>query len=178
MRVISGQAKGRRLVAPLPATVRPTADRVKEALFSIVFSRGGVQDWVVADLFCGSGALGIEARSRGAAEVVFVDNDLRSIKATEENLVATGLGLDQTVRVRASLPGWSSPRHFDLVIADPPYAFTEWPELLSGIDADLVVAESDRPLPEIPGWQTTRARRHGTTLLTVLEPLDVADDAS
>ena len=73
MRVIGGTSRGRRLAAPTPADVRPTSDRVRESIFDILGSMGGVDGLVVADLFCGSGALGIEALSRGAASVTFVD---------------------------------------------------------------------------------------------------------
>ena len=97
MRVISGTAKGRPLRAPLPSTIRPTTDRVKESIFDILGSRGGVVDLDVVDLFCGSGALGIEALSRGAASVVFVDADARAIAAVRSNIAATQLD-DASVR--------------------------------------------------------------------------------
>ena len=75
MRVIGGRSRGRRLSARLPPTVRPTSDRVRESIFDILGSRGGVEGLRVVDLFCGSGALGVEALSRGAASVTFVDSD-------------------------------------------------------------------------------------------------------
>lgn len=171
MRVISGSSRGRRLTAEVPKGVRPTADRVKEAMFDIVYSLGGVVDAVVADLFCGSGALGIEALSRGAERVYFVDDSTRSLKATEENLVAVGLGLDRTHRFRAALPGWRAPVPIDVAFVDPPYDFADWAGLLAGFDAELVVAETDRPLDDLEGWRTTKERRYGTTLVTVLENL-------
>ncbi len=77
MRVIGGQSRGRRLSAPVPQGVRPTSDRVREAVFDMLGSMGGVEGLVVADLFCGSGAMGIEALSRGAAAVTFVDRSSR-----------------------------------------------------------------------------------------------------
>lgn len=91
MRVIGGLSRGRRLPARLPEGVRPTSDRVRESIFDILGSMGGVEGLVVADLFCGSGALGIEARSRGAAAVTFVDNDRGALDATRANLAAVGL---------------------------------------------------------------------------------------
>ena len=169
MRVISGTSKGRRLTAAIPSGVRPTADRVKEAMFDIVYSRGGVVDAVVCDVFCGSGALGIEALSRGATKVYFVDSSVRSLKATEENLLAVGLGLDTSVRYRATLPGWQPPGPVDVVFAVPPYDFANWNELLSGLRAEIVIAESEKDLGDIDGWITTKSRRYGTTLVTVLE---------
>ncbi len=175
MRVISGAARGRRLEAKLPDGVRPTSDRVKEAMFSLLFSMGGVADWDVLDLFCGSGALGIEALSRGAASVTFVDAELRSIKAVEENLVRCDLGLASSERYRAQLPGWQSARHFDLALADPPYDFDQWPALLETVSAEVVIVESAREI-EVPArYQTTKSRRYGTTLLTVLEPAETGN---
>ena len=172
MRVISGTSKGRRLTAAVPTGVRPTADRVKEAMFDIVYSRGGIVDAIVGDVFCGSGALGIEALSRGAAKVYFVDSSVRSLKATEENLIAVGLGLETSVRYRATLPGWQPPGPVDVVFADTPYDFTNWRDLLRGLDAQMVIAESEKDLGEIDGWVTTKSRRYGTTLVTVLERLN------
>ncbi len=135
----------------------------------MVFSRGGVNGWSVVDLFCGTGGLGIEALSRGAAFVTFVDESVRSIKATEENLLAVGLDLTATARYRSSLPGWKPAQLVDLVVCDPPYDFTEWVALLDGFPAEMAVCESAKPLPEIPGWETAKVNSYGTTLVTVLE---------
>ena len=109
VRVISGQSRGRRLVAPPPKEVRPTSDRVREAIFDILGSMGGVADLVVADLFCGTGALGIEALSRGAASATFVDNSPPSLEAVRTNLAAVGLAEASATVVRADLPGWLGP---------------------------------------------------------------------
>ena len=86
MRVIGGTARGRPLKAKLPSTVRPTTDYAREAIFSMLESRGGLVDLVVADLYCGSGAMGIEAMSRGAAKVYFVDGDPACLAAAKANL--------------------------------------------------------------------------------------------
>ena len=86
MRVIGGEYRGRRLNAPVGDHVRPTSDRVREAIYDILFSLGGVEGLQVADLFAGTGAVGIEALSRGAASVTFVDRDPRSIEAVRANL--------------------------------------------------------------------------------------------
>src|SRR5580700_2211291 len=91
MRVIGGRSRGRRLAAKLPKSVRPTSDRVREAIFDILGSQGGVDDLRVVDLFCGSGALGVEALSRGAASATFVDLDPHALTAVEQNLTAVGL---------------------------------------------------------------------------------------
>ncbi len=91
MRVIGGRSRGRRLAAKLPKTVRPTSDRVRESIFDMLGSMGGVEGLRVADLFCGSGALGLEALSRGAATAVFVDHDPDALAAVRVNLDAVGL---------------------------------------------------------------------------------------
>ena len=117
MRVVAGQLKGRRLQAPKGRRTRPTADRVREAVFSML---GDVSGARVLDLFAGSGALGIEALSRGAAKVVFVERDPRAAAIIHRNLDA--LGLDQPVRRQDALRFLARPEEtFDLVFADPPY---------------------------------------------------------
>lgn len=167
MRVVGGSSRGRRLVAKLPDDVRPTTDRVKESIFDILFSLGGVEDLEVVDLFCGSGALGIEALSRGAAAATFVDSSPASIAATEQNLEAVGLGDAEHRVLRANLPGWRPSGEVDLVLADPPYGFDAWDELLRGFEAATVVIESrDEPVLEAP-WRVIRQKRYGTTLVTV-----------
>jgi 16S rRNA (guanine966-N2)-methyltransferase len=169
--VIGGSSRGRRLPARLPAGVRPTSDRVREAIFDILGSMGGVDGLAVADLFCGSGALGAESLSRGAASATFVDHDPASLEAVRTNLTAAGLaGLpDQPVTVvRAELPGWlgRAPR-FDVAFCDPPYAFCDWDTLLTSLQADLAVLESSAPIDVPAGWVVTRSRRYGGTLVTV-----------
>ncbi len=122
MRIIAGEWRGRRLQAPPGAATRPTADRVRETLFSMLVSRlGSFEDLRVADLFAGSGALGFEALSRGAGFACFVDNDPKAVAAIRAN--AADLGATE----RAQILGGSAlalPRSepFNLVFADPPYA--------------------------------------------------------
>ena len=165
--MVSGEARGRRLKAALPKSVRPTTDRVKESIFDILGSLGGVVDLEVVDLFCGSGALGIEALSRGAKSVIFVDSDPAALAAAKENLKAVGLESKAATFVRASLPGWSS-RSVDLILADPPYAMEGIDDVIGSLDAAMIVLES-RDAPEVPeGWSHLRERRYGTTLVTVL----------
>ena len=176
MRVIAGRSRGRRLAARLPKTVRPTSDRVRESIFDMLGSMGGVEGLRVADLFCGSGALGLEALSRGAASGVFVDHDPDALVAVRVNLAAVGLGDAPATLVRASLPDWlDSPQagHVDLALCDPPYGFDEWPALLGALKADVVVMESGLPVARSEGWperwMVTRERRYGGTLVTVAQ---------
>lgn len=172
MRVIGGSSRGRRLPARLPAGVRPTSDRVREAIFDVLGSMGGVEGLAVADLFCGSGALGAEALSRGAAAVTFVDHDADALAAVRANLVAAGLegppGRPATL-VRAELPGWlGRARGFDVALCDPPYDFGDWETLLGSLRAEVAVLESATD-PVVPaGWTVTRSRRYGGTLVTVV----------
>lgn len=121
MRIIAGQWRGRKLVAPAGVSTRPTADRIRETLFSMLASRlGSFEGLRVADLYAGSGALGLEALSRGAAHATFIESDRAAIKAIEAN--AAALGAKDRISLRpmsaAALPA-SEP--FDLIFADPPY---------------------------------------------------------
>jgi len=121
VRIIAGEWRGRKLVAPAGRETRPTADRARETLFSMLASRiGSFEDFRVADLYAGSGALGLEALSRGAAHATFVETDRAALKAIEANIAAFGAGNRAAIRPlsAASLPK-SHP--FDLVFADPPY---------------------------------------------------------
>jgi len=176
LRVIAGLAKGRRLSAPPGLEVRPTADRVREALFSLVESHLGDLDGSrVADLACGSGALGIEALSRGAASCVFVDSAPRSLRAARANLAGVGLEGAVATFVRDDLVRWAGRQEagsLDVVLADPPYGWDGWAELLqadTGVAA-AVVAESDRDVSVVAGWESRRTRRYGGTVVVVLVP--------
>jgi 16S rRNA (guanine966-N2)-methyltransferase len=170
MRVIGGRSRGRRLPANLPASVRPTSDRVREAIFDILGSQGGVEGLTVVDLFCGSGALGAEALSRGAASSTFVDLNPDALAAVRQNLTAVGLDEEPATMVRAALPGWlesAAAGSFDLALCDPPYDFEEWPALLAALRADTVVLESATPIVLPDAWVIARERRYGGTLVTV-----------
>jgi 16S rRNA (guanine966-N2)-methyltransferase len=151
VRVVAGSFRGRRLQAPPGRGTRPTADRVREALFSILGPLGGVR---VLDLFAGSGALGIEALSRGAATAVFVDSDARAVAAVRRNLEA--LGVDAPVHRRDALAYLRGAREapFDVVFLDPPYSSASQlagplserlPALLA--ENGLIVSESDKRHP-------------------------------
>ena len=174
MRVVAGSARGRRLLAPGGDRVRPTADRVREATFNALGSLDLLEDARVLDLFAGSGALGIEALSRGAAEATFVDEDRRSLEAVRANLAATGLAPRATV-VRAEALTWlgaSAGSGFDVALVDPPYRFERWPDLLALLRSAWAVVESDRPPPDAPGWRQIRSRRYRSTVVTFLRRQD------
>jgi 16S rRNA (guanine966-N2)-methyltransferase len=157
-------------VAKLPAAVRPTSDRVRESIFDILGSQGGVDGLSVVDLFCGSGALGLEALSRGAASVTFIDQDMGAVEAVRTNLAAVGLGEEPTTVVRAALPGWlATAPAFDLALCDPPYTFDGWAELLTQLRAERAVLESAQEIVLPEGWMVMRERRYGGTLVTVAQ---------
>jgi 16S rRNA (guanine966-N2)-methyltransferase len=177
MRVIAGIHGGRRLQTPAGLDTRPTSDRVREALFSILGER--VQDAEVLDLFAGSGALAIEALSRGAREATLVDNAPAAIRAIAANLEA--LGAEATVvraEARRFLGGASrSGRSYDLVFLDPPYrlAATLGRDLSAALAAVVapggtVVAESDRRAPLEVDLPLEDERRYGDTLIRIHGP--------
>ncbi len=171
MRVVGGEARGRPLKAKLPPTVRPTTDMAREAIFSMLEARGGLVDLVVADLYCGSGALGIEALSRGAARVYFVDSDPACLAAARANLEPLKLS-GEAIYVRATLPVWTPSPDLDLVLADPPYGPFNVAGLLTNVDATRVIIENDRYAEAPEGWKVTKEKRYGTTLVTMLERSD------
>ena len=155
--------------AKLPLTVRPTTDYAREAIFSMLESRGGLYDLVVADLYCGSGAMGIEALSRGAKKVYFIDSDPACLAAAKLNLEPLQLE-GQALFIRATLPVWQPAPDIDLLLCDPPYGPLELASLLRGVHAGRVVIENDRHMDAPDGWIVTKTKRYGTTLVTMLEP--------
>jgi 16S rRNA (guanine966-N2)-methyltransferase len=173
MRVIAGTHGGRELIAPKGRATRPTSDRVREALFSIL---GDVSDLRVLDLFAGSGALGIEALSRGAAQATLVDSAAPALAAIRRNLEVLGLDAE-VVRQPAErfLQGASrDARQYDLIFLDPPYrhASTLGRELTSALTPILapdarVVAESDRRSPLGLELSLLDERRYGDTLIQI-----------
>jgi 16S rRNA (guanine966-N2)-methyltransferase len=170
VRVVAGSFKGRRLAAPRGTRTRPTADRVREALFSMLADVGGAR---VLDLYAGSGALGIEALSRGADSAVFVERDARAVAAIERNLAA--VGVEATVSrqdVLRFLAGADGP--FDLVFCDPPYdsasrlaaPLAERLPKLTAEDA-RIVTESDKRNPlELP-FPLLVEREYGDTRIAI-----------
>jgi 16S rRNA (guanine966-N2)-methyltransferase len=175
VRVVAGALGGRRLLAPPGAATRPTSDRVREALFSLLGPIDGVR---VLDLFAGSGALGIEALSRGAAQATFVDRAPAAIRTLRRNLAA--LELDAVVRrqeARAFLRAAREAGHeYDLVFLDPPYRLAaELGRELSPALAALVpaggrvVSESDRRAPLDLELPLRDERRYGDTLIRIHE---------
>jgi 16S rRNA (guanine966-N2)-methyltransferase len=177
VRVIAGTYGGRSLKAPPGENTRPTSDRVRESLFSILGTR--IRDAEVLDLFAGSGALGLEALSRGAGGVTFVDDAQPAIKAIKANLQA--LSAAATVRrsdaLRFLVQAAQSAAQYDLVFLDPPYRQAErlarpLSEALPAVLAPgaVVVAESDRRAPLALDLALNDERRYGDTLIRIYGP--------
>jgi 16S rRNA (guanine966-N2)-methyltransferase len=173
MRVISGTFGGRPLRAPAGREVRPTSDRVKEALFSML---GPLDDVRTLDLFSGSGALAIEALSRGAASATCVDSADAAIAAVKDNLERVGAVAEVIRRPALAFLSAAASRHslYDLVFLDPPYKLASalGPELSAALPSVLapgarVVAESDRRTPLELELTLLTERRYGDTLIRI-----------
>lgn len=178
MRVIAGTARGMQLTAPRDRATRPITDRVKETLFGILGER--VVEARVLDLYAGSGAVGIEALSRGAAQATFVEKGRAALAAIAENLRRTGLADAATVRgedvARFLAAAASDGEQFDLVVLDPPYEERAMLPPLEGVVPVLAPAAAvvikhfwRTPVPVPDGLRTWRDRRFGETTLTFLE---------
>ena len=177
VRVISGSARGLKLNTPGDDRVRPTTDRVKESMFNIV------QDWVydsqVLDLFAGSGALGIEALSRGASQAVFCDKSLDSIKIIKSNIEKARV-VDRSQIVSGDFKRClrdmeAKNQSFDMIFVDPPYYEGLFEEVLDTIRSykilkkdGIVIVEHDakRPIGQVEGLEVYKEKKYGITMLT------------
>ncbi|WP_420637550.1 16S rRNA (guanine(966)-N(2))-methyltransferase RsmD [Candidatus Poriferisocius sp.] len=168
LRIIAGEARGRPLHTPAGSDVRPSTARVREATFNSLHSQGRLQGAEVLDLFAGTGALGLEALSRGAASATFVERDPAALTALRANLATTGYEARGRVvagDVMAELPRLG--RHYGVALCDPPYRFDAWEDLLAGIPADVVVAEADRPVVPGSAWEVIKQRRYAGTVVVI-----------
>jgi 16S rRNA (guanine966-N2)-methyltransferase len=205
MRVVAGEARGRHFDAPPGRTTRPTSDRVREAIFGVLGSlsldlspdlgpaadddddRGStIEDATVADLFAGSGALGIEALSRGAARATFVESDRNAAATIERNLTNLGLGAGQpgrsSVVVQSDVLRWlRTADPVDIAFCDPPYAFSEaeWAELASLLApvTRLAVLEMGRRRDLGPQWELLKEKHYGGTVVLVARPARLPEPA-
>lgn len=175
MRIISGAWRGRKLIAPVGLQTRPTADRTRETLFSMLTSRlGSFEELRVADLYAGSGALGLEALSRGAGHCTFVENDRAALDAIRANAATLGAtSIDILAMSAARLPRAQA---FDLILADPPYADGSGSAAVKSVIAAEWIApggwmavETERGATVDPGPLTIEAERDtGRARLTLL----------
>ncbi|WP_267386669.1 16S rRNA (guanine(966)-N(2))-methyltransferase RsmD [Sphingomonas sp. GC_Shp_3] len=175
MRIIAGEWRGRALIAPKGEATRPTADRVREALFSMLTSRlGSFEGLAVADLFAGSGALGLEALSRGAASCLFVEQDKPALDALRTNI--TKLGAKADVRAQSVLALGPAAVPLDVILMDPPYdsgagavALDKLARLGWVSDATIISVETAKREPlEVAGFVEDAARVYGKGRITLL----------
>ena len=179
MRVISGEWRGRKLLAPKNDATRPTADRTRETLFSMLASRvGSFEGLYVADLFAGSGALGIEALSRGAEHCLFGEQDRDAIDALRKNLAALGAASRADVRAGSVLALGPARRTFDLLLFDAPYGTGAGSVALDklnrlgwvGADSLISIETAEKEAVEVAGFEIDATRKVGKATLTLLRP--------
>ncbi|HEY6015702.1 MAG TPA: 16S rRNA (guanine(966)-N(2))-methyltransferase RsmD [Gaiellaceae bacterium] len=174
MRIIAGSRKGHRIAAPKGLATRPTSDRVREAAFNLI---GPVDGAAVLDLFAGSGALGLEALSRGAARAVFVESDRNACRAINANLDKLRLTGARVLCQDVSRFLATESARYDLILVDPPYDQVDalQPRLAAALprllaeDGLVVYETSSRQEPELPLALRT-SRRYGSVRLTLFEP--------
>jgi 16S rRNA (guanine966-N2)-methyltransferase len=177
VRIIAGSNKGARIFAPKGHDTRPTSDRAREAAFNLI---GPVDGASVLDLFAGSGAMGLEALSRGAASVVFVENDREACRAIDRNLEKlrlTGARVIQQDALRALASEAAAGHRYDLVLVDPPYEM--FSSLQNGLSAYLPAVLADDGLvvvetgasnePDLPPLTKRTSRRYGSARITLFE---------
>lgn len=174
MRIIAGEWRGRRLLAPPGQSTRPTSDRAREALFSMLASRlGSFEELKVIDLFAGTGALGLEALSRGAAHCSFVEQDRAALEALKTNIATFKATNRADIRAGSALH--PPPGPFDLALLDPPYGSGLGAQALARLNlapggwTSLETAASEAV--EIAGYEIEAERIHGKAKLTLLRRL-------
>jgi 16S rRNA (guanine966-N2)-methyltransferase len=176
MRIIAGEWRGRPLAAPKGDTTRPTADRTREALFSMLASRlGSFEELAVADLFAGSGALGLEALSRGAASCLFVEQDKPALDALRANIAKLG-AKGAEVRAGSVLAMGPARAPLDLILMDPPYGTGAGSVALdklgrlgwAGPATWISIETAKDETPDVAGFTVDATRVHGKARLTLL----------
>jgi 16S rRNA (guanine966-N2)-methyltransferase len=172
MRIVAGEHRGARIFAPKGQATRPTSDRVREAAFNLI---GPIDGATVLDLFAGSGAMGLEALSRGAASATFIENDRDAVRSIERNLAKLRLTGAKVVQ-RDVLQALATDRStYDLILCDPPYGYADHgrlvPYLVRALAANglLVYETGIREEPEIQGLRTRTSRTYGSARLTLFE---------
>lgn len=178
MRVVAGELGGRKLVSPDGDETRPTSERVREAIFNSLFSLDAIDDARVLDAFAGSGALGIEALSRGAAHTTFVETGRDALAAVRNNVEVLGLGSQSRVVPGDALTHLQRGEPYDLVLLDPPYGFDAWPDVLAAVpDEAVVVIESGREVALPDSWVVHRVKRYGSTVVTLATAIAASEGA-
>lgn len=177
MRIVAGEWRGRKLVAPKGEATRPTADRARETLFNMLTSRlGSFEGLQVADLFAGSGALGLEALSRGAAHCLFVEQDRAAVDAIRANITALDARAKTQVEAGSVMALRASPQPYDLILLDPPYQTGAGSVALDrllrlgwiGAETWIALETSAREPTEVDGLVIDSERQVGKGKLTLL----------
>ena len=177
MRIIAGEWRGRKLIAPRGDATRPTADRTRETLFNMLTSRlGSFDDLRVADLFAGSGALGLEALSRGAAHCLFVEQEKPAVDAIKANILALGARDRSKVQQGSVMSLGPTSEPYDLLLLDPPYRTGAANVALDrmqrlgwiGPETWIAVETSDKESVEVSGLDIAADRKVGKARLTLL----------
>ncbi len=177
MRIIAGAWRGRTLVAPKGDATRPTADRTREALFSMLVSRlGSFEGLRVADMFAGSGALGFEALSRGAAHCTFVENEGAALDALKAN--AAKLGANVEIRAQSVMALGVATQPFDVILMDPPYGTGAGVVALEKLtrlgwvatSALISIETQHKEVVSVAGYVAEEPRKHGKAQITLLRP--------
>ncbi|MGV3731545.1 MAG: 16S rRNA (guanine(966)-N(2))-methyltransferase RsmD [Sphingopyxis sp.] len=180
MRVIAGEWRGRKLLAPKNDATRPTADRTRETLFSMLASRlGSFEGLYVADLFAGSGALGVEALSRGAEQCLFAEQDRDALDVLRKNLAALGATPRADVRAGSVLALGPARRTYDVLLFDAPYATGAGSVALDKLarlgwiapDSWISIETGERETVEVAGFEINAERKVGKAKLTLLRPV-------
>ena len=167
MRVISGSAKGRKLVVPSGDHIRPTKDRVKEAIFNSLHSYGLVENRSFLDLFSGTGSLGIEALSRGAKSVVFIDHHAEAIDCIILNVEKLNYGSTSKILKTDALSFLERDDYFDVALLDTPYKYEHWGTLLKRVNAQSIVIERSEQVPLESDWEIIKSQKYGQTNLLI-----------
>ncbi len=177
MRIIAGQWRGRKLIAPAGDTTRPTADRTRETLFSMLVSRlGSFEGLAVADLFAGSGALGLEALSRGAASCIFVEQDAAALRALRSNIANLQAAPVSDVRASSVLSLGPAKAPLDLILLDPPFSTGAGEVALDklrrlgwiGAATWISLETAHNAVPAVKGLEAVADRKVGKARLTLL----------
>jgi 16S rRNA (guanine966-N2)-methyltransferase len=180
VRIIAGTLKGRRLKTPTWEGLRPTSDKLRETLFNVLSGRTAGGRWL--DGFAGTGAVGIEALSRGAAHVTFIERDRRAVALIRENLGICAVGAGYTIaqdEVAAALSGLPADTRFDVIVLDPPYDLVTIGAVLDAAgrcleqDGVIVLERATRTAPDVPASLThMRDIRSGDSTLTLLKRVE------